>query len=242
MSIKKLPILYIAILLAVFPVIASDSFGETKQGDEVTITQLCANETSLCDYCNITSIRYPKNGTEFINEIAMVKSKTEFNYSFDSSNMPLGKYIVNGKCGAGTELEVWSASFELTPSGYTQTTSQGVVSGIVILIVFLIGMVMIIAGLFIFSRDGLWFLGIIIIGFGVGMFIYTLSLAVVYTRDLSYTSGTSGTQEGIFVVFMRFIKYSMLLVIPILLLTVRKILKDKKKRNEENDGWDFNEY
>ncbi|MBD3252885.1 hypothetical protein GF386_04085 [Candidatus Pacearchaeota archaeon] len=121
---------------------ANPSFGVFKINEDIEIVQLCYINGTSCDFCNITSIDYP-NGTRAINEVEMTKRNSDFNYTFNKSNV-LGEYRINGYCGYEADVrKPFVASFDVTQSGAEKinegegiTLSLAVLSMIIIAIIF----------------------------------------------------------------------------------------------------------
>lgn len=108
--------------------ISSTSFGNYKVGTEIELIQGCTNQTSSCNQCNITTIKYP-NSTIFKSDQVMTKRIADFNYTLLASETNIvGEYEVIGICGAGTEVLIWSSAFTITFSGETLSTAGGIVS------------------------------------------------------------------------------------------------------------------
>jgi hypothetical protein len=107
---KGLLLLFTGIFLISF---ISASPGVYKQGEPISLTQTCAD----CTYINITSITAP-NGIQIVGQVEMTKEGSVFNYTLDSSlTGDLGTYRVNGIGDPLGTDEVWTYSFEVTPSG-----------------------------------------------------------------------------------------------------------------------------
>jgi len=113
MKIAFVFMMFIGILtFSIIPVNAEvQSLGVYKQNDCIILKQICSN----CTYNNITSIISP-NGVQIVNQVAMTKVGTDFNYSFCSTNV-IGDYIVNGKGDLDGQVTAWSYSFTITPTG-----------------------------------------------------------------------------------------------------------------------------
>lgn len=111
----------ILFLLLLVPVMAQevdeDSLGIFEQSTDVNVLQSCSNATSICDLCNITSIKYP-NSSIAVSDVEMTKANDEFNYLFNENlTSNTGQYIVTGFCKSGNELESFSFPFEVTVNG-----------------------------------------------------------------------------------------------------------------------------
>lgn len=113
---KKLFILFFCLFISIFlvsSVCALDSLGTFKKGQQVRITQVCADATQV----NITSISYP-NSTPAAANIQMIKSGQEFYYWFYGTNV-VGRYDVRG-VSDGCE-KTFATYFEITSDGSEKT-------------------------------------------------------------------------------------------------------------------------
>lgn len=120
-------IIFILFLLFASPLLSAEvtTLGTFQIDKEINLPQV-ANATA----CNITSIRYP-NSTIFIENVAMQKDGTDFNFTLDSSFTNVrGVYLVNGEC----DTTIWTYDFEISPTGTTVSTAQSL-----IYIIFFIG-------------------------------------------------------------------------------------------------------
>jgi len=109
------------VLLFLVPFLSAEtsiqSLGIFEKDTNIELLQVCSNSTSLCDSCNISSVKYP-NSSISISNVDMTKREADFNYSLISNyTSPLGTYKVNGFCMAGNELKVFSYIFEVTANG-----------------------------------------------------------------------------------------------------------------------------
>lgn len=210
---------------------------EVERGQCIRLVQLCN-----CTMSNITSVTYMKNSTQLLSQVSMTKIGIEFNYSFCNTNS-LGNYQVNGFSDPdGATNFPWSYTFEVTPNGYTQTTSQGLTSSFVLFAVLITGALCLIFGFKLIDNETLWFFGIFIIFLGVGMLMYSMSFSFIYIRDLAYTSGTSSLQEKTMRTFFRGVQVIGLFFLPVVMYYGYNVYKGRKKNKESNDGWDNGEY
>jgi len=137
------------VLLFLVPFLSAEtsiqSLGIFEKDTNIELLQVCSNSTSLCDSCNISSVKYP-NSSISISNVDMTKREADFNYSLISNyTSPLGTYKVNGFCMAGNELKVFSYIFEVTANGNEKP--EGIVIVLFILfftliIVFLLSLLM----------------------------------------------------------------------------------------------------
>jgi len=132
--------LILILLLTCFPLVSSTSenfLGTFEKSTQIEILQLCSNSTSFCDSCNISSIKY-ENSSIIISNILMTKREADFNYSLSANNTEvIGPYTVNGFCKAGSEIKVFSYTFEVTNNG-NEKPSENVIVLFVILFTILV--------------------------------------------------------------------------------------------------------
>lgn len=145
-SYNALIILVLVIFMSCFVSSQDDTsqmLGTFQQNSPVEIIQICSNSTSLCDLCNITSIKYP-NSSIIISNIEMTKRPSDFNYTLDGNITNLiGSYLVNGYCQAGSEVSVWSYTFLITPTGQEKpNTGEG------LSLIGIMGIITLVAGFF----------------------------------------------------------------------------------------------
>jgi len=136
--------IFFMFLLVVLPLtvayIPSESLGVFKSGENVELLQLCSNETSLCDSCNISSVVYPNSSTAITN-VAMNKREGDFNYILNSNyTKEIGRYSVNGFCNAGSSVRVFSYFFDVTTNGNEKPDGIVIVIFILLFTVFVVGL------------------------------------------------------------------------------------------------------
>jgi hypothetical protein len=145
-----IPLSVVLLTMAFFSLVAivqaeTQSFGTYKQNEAVRVIQLCSNQTSVCDWCNLSSIEYQLDSNTIISNKVMTKTNNQFNYTFPKNYIfKLGTYSVNGICQAGTEMSVFSGTLTVTPSGYTN------VLGLFIIIMGIVYLILIVG---IFTKD-----------------------------------------------------------------------------------------
>lgn len=125
----------------------TQTLGTFQQGQSVELIQICSNQTSLCDICNITSIKYP-NSSIILSNLVMTKRTSDFNYTLSNNYTNLiGSYLVNGYCQSGKQVQVWSYDFLITPSGQQKTnTGEGItLIGLFFIIIVVSGFFMLMA-------------------------------------------------------------------------------------------------
>lgn len=148
---NKNEIIIAMILVCLLPLVSSvtnQNLGTVPVGKDLELIQICSNSTSLCDYCNITSVTFISNATTIISNKAMTKRQSDFNYTLSGTNISaIGSYLVNGYCGAGSEVEVWSYTFTVTQSGQEKpNTGEGLsLIGLFVVIIIVSGFFLIMA-------------------------------------------------------------------------------------------------
>jgi hypothetical protein len=120
------------------PTALSDSYGTFRLKENVELVQTCSNETSPCDVCNISSLRYP-DGTVAVVDVEMTKNTVVFNYTLSGSLVSLtGKYAVTGFCIAGETYSPWAYTFDITGTGIDLTEGKAILYiGFIAVLVFL---------------------------------------------------------------------------------------------------------
>ena len=171
-------IVFVTILLS--PLVLG-GLGTFKQNSNIDLIQICSNDTSLCDSCNITSVISP-NSTLLLEDKVMTKRQADFNYTFKSTS-ELGRYNVFGFCQSGDQFKVWSYTFDVTTTG-------GETNSIVILIfLFIGGFLLLVIGFYYDSVSLIFISGSLFVVAGVFTMIYGFGdFSDVYTRAISYVS------------------------------------------------------
>jgi len=127
-------ILLIIIISIFFFNIASADLGVFKQGECISLYQLC----DTCSYVNITSIQFPNSTITYINE-AMGKNGVDYNYTFCNTSQ-LGEYSYK-VCGDKNTFSCEVIDFEITYLGKTLSSAKAMMSigflSLLILIFFL---------------------------------------------------------------------------------------------------------
>ncbi len=131
------------VLLMLIPMVAATtpSLGIFEQSTDIELIQLCSNKTALCDYCNISSIKYP-NSSSIFSDVAMTKRSGDFNYTLILNyTEPLGEYDVSGYCGFnGGDLQVFSYTVDVTANGNERPDSGVIVFFIILFCLEFIGL------------------------------------------------------------------------------------------------------
>lgn len=121
------------------PTALGDSYGTFQIDESVELIQTCSNETAPCDYCNITSLRYP-DGTAAVVNVVMTKNTAVFNYTLSAILVnTIGKYAVTGFCTAGGVYSPWAYTFDITESGVDVSEGTAIMRGFALIILLGIG-------------------------------------------------------------------------------------------------------
>lgn len=212
--------------------------GPFKSGECFQLVQTCSN----CTYVNLTKLEYYGSDSELIYIGKLMDNYgTDYNYSICNLTKT-GNYVATTCGDVDGELTCVAYEFELTPSGYIQSTSQSIISLVLLLSLVFVAGLFVYIGKNLFEGEKTWFFGVLFFTLSIMLIIYTFSLSIVYARDLSYTSGTVGQQENIFRSLLMIVRYSMLFVLPFILWYGYDSWKYRKKEKESNDGWDNNQY
>lgn len=161
-------VLILLLLITALTFISASDLGTFKLGECISLYQQCDN----CTYVNLTSVSYPNNNTEII-EQAMTNHGTDFDFQFCNTTLDGNyKYTVCGDKNGNRKCEVHN--FEVNSSGRTGGEN----------IAFFIVVVLILYGLTLFGFFGgnipMTVLGgMALIGFGV----YTISNGVIIYID-----------------------------------------------------------
>lgn len=125
-------ILLVFTLLSISFIYAEQSsIGPYKAGDTVSLIQTCGN----CTYCNVTSLNYP-NGTQALDNTAMVKDGVEYTYDYTTNESITGIYIVNTECDVDSISTPVSYDLIITANGKDIPTGMPTFQGIILLVVF----------------------------------------------------------------------------------------------------------
>lgn len=241
MSNKKiLTILFLSLFLISF-VFASD-IKTIKQNEEATLYQMCSN----CTYVNITSIKYPNSSVLIIGE-GMNKSGEDYTYSFsDTSNVGNYYYNVCGDKDGISKCEV--ISFEVTATGYSQSTSQGIGSFGYLLLIIILMFVFGYIGFKFFQTENWWILGVFFEFMALIFLVYNSWLGYQYHKFVTGLP-TSNIPETLFYMLLFILVVGSLTCLALLFRHWRKIfryIKKEIKRKEEDDSdledWDVDRW
>ena len=120
-------IFLIFILIMLVPAANAASLGIFMQGLDADLSLPCTNETTICTFCNITTIKSPINSSILISNVVMSQRNSEFNYTLIRNyTSTIGTYLVSGLCGDGSQISTWNYDFKITPNGSELSVSQGI--------------------------------------------------------------------------------------------------------------------
>lgn len=214
----------------------SESLGVYKSGETVNLIQTCEN----CTYINITTLSYPNSTSINSNEIGMTNtSQTDYFYSLNHTS-PLGVYLIHFKSdedGVRTTAHAW---FEVTQTGYKQTTAQGIGSMIYLFLMVSLTIIVLFIGFKLTSSDVLWVLGVFMIF--ISMFLMTYDFWLGYEYQIKYAGAAASTSVPEIIFYLYLSSLGMGLLVAGILLFKRlpdliKWFKVVMKKNSE-DGWD----
>jgi len=98
-----------------------ESLGIFKLNSCIEILQGCSN----CTYVNISSVTYP-NSSQALEQVAMTKIGTKYNYTSCDISNDLGTYIVNGFGDVDGVITVFAYDYEVTYLGKQLNSGQSI--------------------------------------------------------------------------------------------------------------------
>lgn len=221
--------------------VSLDSLGTGKQNTNFTINQPCASAT----YMTLSTILYPDKTSSFINSNMTYVGSGMFQYNF-TDTLQLGRYDV---CFVTDGCEIDACLyFEITPSGISQTVSQGLGSTVFLILMIVLMFTFAFVGYKLTQSDNLWILGIFLLFLSVLLLIYNTWLGYEYHSTLTGLSGSS-VPETIFYIFLLLLVVGLLSGLALLFLHWRKVfkyikreIKSKPKDDRDIEDWDFDEW
>ena len=134
----NLLLLTLTLLIVIMPFSLAQDYLPQKQATQFNLI-ISSNNASAC---NFTYIQYP-DGSITSSQKAMTKSGTDFNYIISAGNFTqLGSTCMGVTCYDGLTYETGSVCREVTPSGFTSTTTFFFIFIVIIGLVFLMGVVL----------------------------------------------------------------------------------------------------
>jgi len=201
------------------------NLGTFKQNTSINLVQI-----SDADNCNISAILTP-NGTKYVFNVMMdrdISYGTFFSYLLDKNyTKDIGTYAVFGVCYDYDDEIVWAYNFDITPSGFSISSSQGLSSlGLIVSIILIAGMFMFLGYKF-SETDKTFPIGIFFLSISLLLCVYALHLGYIYTRDILYPLSAESVQFKIYLGIM----WGLIAIIFIsMLYLIIKILKEFKER------------
>ena len=234
-ELKKAKLILVSLLILSFliPLISAISIGTFKRNESVELYQTCNN----CTYCNITSIKYPNSSNMFTN-LVMNQQGTYYYWVLGAGNTTeLGTYTYCYECGNTVEKATGCIEFEVTPSGFSISESQGLSSlGILISII-------LIAGLFMFlgykfsEADKTFPIGLFFLVISLLLTVYALHLGYIYTRDIIYPISAEEVQFKVYLGVMWGLIVIIFIAMLFLTLKVLKEFRERKSLIRYGEGW-----
>lgn len=112
------------------------SLGIFKVNEQVEIIQICNNDTSLCDSCNLSSVKYP-NFPSIITSVSMTKRSGDFNYTLTNKQVnQTGILLINGFCETASQVKVFSFTATITKTGTLLSTGEAIIYILLTLAIF----------------------------------------------------------------------------------------------------------
>lgn len=206
------------------------SFGiAVKQNDCIIINAQCPN----CTYMNLTSVKYANTSNYALwGQYAMTQNGGEYNYTFCDTGF-LGTYDWSACGDVDGDYDCTSGGFVVTPSGISQSISQGINSAAFLFLMFGLTIFLGYLGFKFLENDYLWVLGLFLIFVMFIFMVYDVWLGYEYHLTLTGINTGSNVPQIIFFIFM-FVLVTSFLTSGILLFTHwKEILKYWKKLKEE---------
>lgn len=240
---KKILILILAMIF-LFPIVVSvgDSVIETgirftgQQNKVLSIHDTCTVDGFVCGptfTCEFTILN--PDQSILVNNVSTTKVIELYTYNLSSDQTEdIGKYRVTSYCSNVTDAGRLIFFYEITPSGFSQTTSSSISSFIIMLVMF--GIIILICYFIIalpyqnirneegtvIAINKLKYVRLILIGFLYPTVVITLNLMNGIAVNFIYLSMFSGTIGFLFEVLIRLIwPFSVIMVMLFIYLMVR---------------------
>jgi len=208
------------------------TLGTFKLNSNVTLKQIGAGFTK----CYVTSVVYPNSTCAICSETEMTKSGVEYSLQFSDTN-ELGQYIVNGYCTDGAANVVWAYDFEINPSGFNISESQGFSSlGLILSIILIAGLFMFVGYKFLDS-DKTFPIGLFFLVISLLLSVYSLHIGYIYTRDILYPISAEGVQFKVYIGIMWGLIAIIFIAMLFLIIKTIKEFKVRKSMVDYGQGW-----
>ena len=169
----------VLILFSIVPVFAQlDPSYRFEQNTNTTLVVLCNNDTvGLCDSsvtCNI-NVQKPNTTIIFNNESMDFMNPGRFGINLSQDNNDqIGFYTAGGSCVLGTSALDFNFLYEVTPTGHSLTTSQGIILTLGMLFILFVGFVF----LFISGKSETLPIKITSLGFGLLLVVFSIGYSL----------------------------------------------------------------
>jgi len=215
----------------------SASLGSFEQGDCVNIKTIL-NST----YVNISSLSFP-NSTIALTNQQMTKSGYSFNYSFCNTST-LGIYIYDYFDDQGN---VYVNDFEITQTGYKQTTSEAIGSAVFLFLILALTVLFGFLGFKFVESDTLWVLGIFFIVLSLFFVVYDVWLGYEYHLNYIGSANNSALPQTIFFIFLTVLVAGLMVSLVLLITKWQKLVRWikqalKEEKDEDDDNWDHGNF
>jgi len=158
---------------------AETSWGTYRQNDCIDLSIV-----SDASSCIISSLKYP-NSTNIVANINMTNSGGEFNYTTCSTDL-LGIYTAKGNC----DLTPWDNDFEVTPSGMTQSTSQGIMSIVIMISIIFVTFFFGILSFKLMDYPKIYPIAMFFLVLSIIIAMFGMYLGFTYSRDYLYSASS----------------------------------------------------
>ena len=227
----KMFLLMIVILMIGIVSAEVQSLPTQKQGSCVSLEQTCAT----CTYVNVDSVKYPNSSREFINTAMTNNGGYGYSYNFCKANQT-GNYIVT-TCGDvdGTDTCV-DYDFEVTPSGQTQSTSQGIISVVIMISIIFLTFFFGILSFKLMDYPKLYPVAMFFLVLSIIIAVFGMYLGFTYSRDYLY-SASSAPYGKLFVGVLISLTGIALIVMLGMIVAGVKELSDIAQRKKYGDSY-----
>jgi len=206
----------ILVMMALPTIIAVDTLGTFKQGDNISLYQYCDS----CTYVNFTSLKYP-NGTILIYDESMTKTGTNYNYTWIDT-ATTGSYFYTVCGDKDTILSCEDITFEITSNGKPEPS--GIV--IVLFILFFLALIGVTCYLALYSIGHLMSLDFDIKDLAIDWGVFFMIVALYFLEE--YYLGNFGIRN--YLLWFLSIGGILLIFIPIIAFIISMIIGSLNKR------------
>lgn len=227
----------IGLLITSIAVAEVQTLGTFKEKKNIELKQI---GTSDYTGCNITSVSYP-NSSKIIQDVKMSKNGNEYSYTLGGRNTSgtYGQYIVNGECYDGTDYDIWSYDFYVTPSGNKDLEEGGGLASVGLIFAIIAAAFFFMIFSFKFSEsDNLFPVSLLFMGLSFILTLYSIYLGYIYSEAVLYSIPVAGGQNAIF----QGVLWAMvsLIVVGMIFLTIKVIKMYNIKKLQKEYGNDYN--